>query len=164
MNSSYANTATRTARTSPAKGARRFSGNGQGKLFNSLAAMTPGSMNDAAMIRAVVTEAMKNCGLSRAVIAEEMSRLVGLTITERMLNGFAAESREDHKFPAELQRAFCAVTGDDRLLTCCAEAAGLHVIDEAGWELLELGREYLKQKRATAAIASYERRLQGVEI
>ncbi|HEY4358250.1 MAG TPA: hypothetical protein VGN16_21065 [Acidobacteriaceae bacterium] len=107
---------------------------------------------------------MRNSTLSRVQIAESMSRLTGLQVTERMLNAFAADSREDHRFPAELMRAFCTVTQDDRLLTCCAEAAGLHVIDDSGWELLELGREYLKQKRAAAAIASYERRLQGVEI
>lgn len=121
-------------------------------------------MNDSAMIRAVASEAMKNCGLSRAHIADAMTRLVGAQVTERQLNNFVADCRAEYRFPAELQRAFCAVTGDDRLLTCAAEAAGLHVIDDTGWELLELGREFLKQKRATAAMAAFERRLAGVEI
>jgi hypothetical protein len=121
-------------------------------------------MNDACLVRSVLVESMRVCSKSRAQIADEMSYLTGTPITERMLNGFAAESREDHKFPAELDRAFCFVVGDDRLLTCRAEAFGLHVIDDTGWELLELGREYLRQKRSASAVASLEKHLAGVEL
>jgi hypothetical protein len=164
LNSSRHQSSSRHHRPSPAKGARRFPVVGQGNLFSVTDSAIPGSMNDGAMIRAVITEAMKNCPLSRAQIAEKMSRLVGMTVTERQLNNFSADSREEYRFPSELERAFCAVVGDDRLLTCRAEAAGLHVIDEHGWELLELGREFLRQKRAAIAIAQLEKHLEGVEI
>ncbi len=107
---------------------------------------------------------MSNCGLSRVQIADAIARLTGLSVTERQLNNFSADSRPEYRFPLELTRAFCTVTGDDRLLTFSAELAGLHVIDDDGMQLLELGREYLRQKRAAAAMASYERILQGVEI
>jgi len=163
MSSSHTQSRSTTHSPSPAKGARRFSAN-QDKLFATSASMIPGSMNDGAMIRAVITEAMKNCGLSREQIADEMTRLSGMKVTERQLNNFSADSREEYRFPSELERAFCAATGDDRLLTCRAELAGLHVIDDAGWKLLELGREYLRSKRAAAAIANHEKSLEGVEL
>ncbi len=164
MNSSRPQSPSRPGRTSPVKGARRFTSKLQQNLFGFSDLGHPGSMNDAALIRAIVVDAMKHCTKSRAQIADEMSLLVGTQVTERMLNAFAADSREDHRFPSELARAFCAVVGDDRLLTCCAEAAGLHVIDETGWELLELGREYLRQKRSASAVAGLEKRLAGVEV
>ena len=114
------------------------------------------------MVRSVVTDALKQSALSRVQIAEEMSRLTGTTVTERQLNNFSSEARDDYRFPSELERAFCAATGDYRLLVCRAELAGMHFVDEDGAALMELGREYLRQKRAASAVASLEVKLMGV--
>ncbi len=122
------------------------------------------SMDDGAMIRAIITDAMKKCPLSRAEIAEKMSGLLGRKITERQLNNYAADSRGEYRFPCEFERAFCAAVGDDRLLTCRCKAAGLYVIDHTGWELLELGREFLNRKRATANVANLAKKLSGVNL
>ena len=65
--------------------------------------------------------------------------------------------------PAELDRAFCEATGDNTLLSCRAELAGYKMINAIDAELLELGREYLKQKRANEKVAALEMRLRGVE-
>jgi len=127
-------------------------------------ASTAGTMNDAAMVRSVIVDAMRKCNKSRASIADEMSHLTGTKVTERMLNCYAADSREDARFPQELQRAFCAATGDTRLLTFGAEAAGLHVIDDAGKDLMEIGRRYLTRKRSEAELAELERRLEGTQL
>ena len=54
-------------------------------------AVLPGSLNDCHVIRALLVEAIKKSGKSRAAIADEMSYLVGREITERQLNGFTAE-------------------------------------------------------------------------
>lgn len=102
--------------------------------------------------------------MSRAQIAERMSLLTGTEVTERMLNAFAAESREDHRFPCELERAFCAATGDTRLMVCRAKLAGLNAVSGEDLELLELGREYLRQKRAAENIAGLEAKLRGVKL
>jgi hypothetical protein len=111
-------------------------------------------MNDSALVRHVLAESMRRCGKSRQQIAEEMSHLVGRTVTERMLNAFTAESREDHRWPAEFDRAFCAAVGDPWLLRCRAELAGFRVIDPDEATILELGRSYLTRKRAEAEIAN----------
>lgn len=124
----------------------------------------PGSLNDSHVIRATLTEVIRTCGKSRAQIANEMSYLVGREVTERMLNGFTAESREDYRWPAELDRAFCAVTGDTRLLTCRVERHGLHVIDDNDLLLLELGRAVHQRNRAGDAIDILQRQLVGREL
>jgi serine/threonine protein phosphatase PrpC len=121
----------------------------------------PGSLNDSHMIRAILVDAIRRCGKSREVIAEEMTYLVGREITERQLNGFTAESKEDYKFPAELDRAFCMVVGDTRLLTCRVERAGMHVITDDEKLLLELGRQHLRRNQAAEQIQIIERQLNG---
>jgi hypothetical protein len=121
----------------------------------------PGSMNDASVIRGLITEVIRVSGKSRAQIAEEMSYLVGREVTERMLNGFTAESKDDYRWPAELDRAFCTVTGDTRLLTCRVELFGLYVIGDEEMELLELGMAFHQKATAEAKIEMLQKRLSG---
>ena len=106
---------------------------------------------------------MKKCPLSRAEIADRMAYFTGTKVTETMLNQFTA-SRDDVRFPLQLERAFCAAVGDYTLLTSRAELAGLRFVDDEGAALVELGREYLRQKRAAENIAAIETKLRGVEL
>jgi hypothetical protein len=121
-------------------------------------------MNDAKVVRAALIESIRKSGKSRELIADQMSVLTGTEVTVRRLNAFTAESREDYRWPAELDRAFCAVTGCYDLIRCRAELAGFRLITESEAELLELGREYLRQKRAAERISLLEKGLSGVEI
>ena len=121
-------------------------------------------MDDTSLIRDVIYASIAKCTKSRDQIAEELTWLAGRDITVRFLNGVTAESQEEYHWPADLDRAFCAVVGDDRLLTCRAELAGLHVIDGIGWHLLELGREFLREKEAAANRVALEARLRGVNL
>ena len=114
------------------------------------------------MIRSVVTDALKQSVLSRVQVADEMSRLTGTTVTERQLNNFSSSAREEYRFPCELERAFCAATGDYRLLVCRAELSGLRLADQNELDLMELGREYLRHKRAASAVAGLEVKLMGI--
>lgn len=93
-----------------------------------------------------------------------MSLLTGTKVTERRINAFTAESREDFRFPLELLRAFCVATGDFSLIQQLAESLGLHLITEQESALLDLGREYLRQKRASENVAKLEQRLRGVDL
>ncbi len=149
---------------SPAKRRVTFLGTDQLALTMDDNTVTSGSLNDTVLVRSVITETMKNCGLSRVLIAEEMSRLSGTTVTERQLNNFAADSRNEYRFPSELERAFCEATGDWKLLTCRVELTGLLLVDQKGVDLMDLGREYLRQKRASAALAGLEAKLSGVQL
>jgi hypothetical protein len=138
--------------------------NCQQSLFEEASGVVPGSLNDASVVRAALADAIRKCGKSRETLAEEMSRLTGTEVTVRRLNAFTAESREDYRFPAELARAFCAATGNYTLLRNQAEMAGFRVVTKTEFELLRLGREYLRQKRANDNVALIERSLQGVDL
>lgn len=83
------------------------------------------------------------------------------TVTDKMLDAFTAESRSDRRWPAEFDRAFCKATGDNTLLACRAELAGLHVITEEEHLVLELGRAFLQRNDADEQIALLQKRLHG---
>lgn len=136
----------------------------QPSLFRDVPETAPGSLNDSALVRGVLIQSIRKCGKSRAQLAKEITFLSGREITEISLNKFTAESRTDYRWPAELDRAFCRATGDDTLLRCRAELAGFHVINSAEAELLDLGREYLRQKRAAENVAMIEKHLAGLEL
>lgn len=78
-----------------------------------------------------------------------------------MLGAYAAESRDDHKFPLQYARALAEVTGDSRVLTCHVEKAGFHVITREEKKLLELGRQVVLRKNAEAEIERLEREIDG---
>lgn len=126
--------------------------------------MPPGSGNDDAIVRQAISGAIRRCSKSREEIAEEMTTLVGVRVTEKMLNSYSGEANQPHRWPAAWDRAFCQITGDDTLLICRVQAAGLFVIDQTGRDLLELGRELLRQKQAAENAALLEARLRGVEL
>jgi len=124
----------------------------------------PGSLNDDLMVRGVISDGIKRSGKSREQIADRMSVLLGVQVTARMIASFTAESKELHRWPGAWDRAFCRAVEDDTLLRCRAEAAGYRVIRGAEIELLELGREYLRQKRASKEVQRLEDSLSGEEL
>lgn len=137
-----------------------------GELFtpNPEVDQTPGSFNDEFVIRGLITQSIKGCDKSRMQIAEEMSSLLGTQVTKRALDSYTSESADQNRFPVQYTRAFCFVTGDWSLLRCVTERAGLHVISKAERKLLELGRQYMIEKRAALAIEKLEIELQGVAL
>ena len=124
----------------------------------------PGSLNDDLMVREIVTDAIKRSNKSREQIAEDMSRLLAIPVTARMISSFTAESKELHRWPGAWDRAFCAAVGDDTSLKCRVEAAGYKLISGEEIQLLELGRQYLRRKRANEEAEMLERRLAGVAL
>jgi hypothetical protein len=131
---------------------------------NSSSDDVPGALNDDLLVREVITNSIKRSGKSREQIADEMSRGLAIAVTARMISSFTAESKELHRWPGAWDRAFCAAVADDALLKCRVELAGYQVIDTAEAQLLALGREYLRQKRASAQVEILERQLQGLDL
>lgn len=143
---------------------RRISANRQRGLFEAGEHATPGSINDGAMVRAMLAAAIKKSDKSREQIAEIMSRLTGTEVTVRRLNAFTANSREDFRFPLELARAFCMAVGDFTLLKNIVEMAGFRFVTKTEFDVLQLGHEYLTQKRAAENMALLEKRLAGEQL
>jgi hypothetical protein len=162
--SSHAQFPGQSVECATAKTSGSFAVREQQSLFQSAADLHSGCMDDSGLVRKVLIESIRKCGKSRTQIAEEISFLAGRKITEISLNKYTAESRSDYRWPAELDRAFCHATGDNALLRCRAELSGYRLIQANEIELLELGREYLRQKRANERVQLLEKRLSGVEI
>jgi hypothetical protein len=116
------------------------------------------------MVRQAISAAIRRCSRSREQIADEMTRLLGIRVTVAMLNDYSATAKRQHRWPAAWDRVFSSVTGDNELLTCRVRAAGLIVIGPTEWELLELGTEYLRQKRAAEKLTRIEQSLKGVDL
>lgn len=105
------------------------------------------------IIRDSVTAAVKLCAKSRDQIAEEMSSLLDMRVTVRMVNSYTSEAAEKHRWPAEFDLAFCEATGDYSLLRDRVERAGFRMIGPEEARLIEVGRAYLEKARAEATLA-----------
>jgi hypothetical protein len=111
-----------------------------------------------------VTDSIKACAKSREQIVEEMTVLLGDRVTVRMLNSYTSEAQEQHRWPMQFTRAFCYVVEDWSLLQCVVERSGFLLITQDEAALLELGAEYLRQKRANERLQMLEKRLGGLEL
>lgn len=161
LNKSYANSRKQHAATSTRNGTNSFTGLRPAQLEFDRARILDENLTDAQKIRAALCESIRTSGKSRAQIAEEMTALAGRKVSERMLNGYTAESQEDYLFPADLTRSFCAATENYALLDCLADMQGLVVIHPDEAELLELGRAFLQREQADEEMAKLQRRLHG---
>jgi hypothetical protein len=121
------------------------------------------SPNDDSLIRETISRSIRACTRSRQQIADEMATLLGVRVTEKMVNTYSAESMSAHRLPAAWIRAFCRAADSDALLRAIAQAGGFHLITAEEKQLLELGREFLRQKRASEKLALIEAGLRGVE-
>lgn len=121
-------------------------------------------MNDDSLIRRIASDCIRASAKGREQIVEEMSELAGSRISLRMLNGWTSDAEEQHRFPVQFARAFCYVVEDWSLLQCIIERSGFLLITQDEASLLELGSEYLRQKRANERLQILEKRLGGIDL
>ena len=149
--------------TSPGKSESSFTPK-QHSLFTDDTPPTRGSFNDDNLIRAILTDVIRRSKKSREEIAEQMTWLIGDRVTTRALNSYTSGAAEQHRWPAQYLRAFCQVVNDWSLMRALIERSGFQMISADEAALLELGREFLKQKRAAEEIEKLQKRLQGVDL
>lgn len=101
---------------------------------------TPGAMNYAREIAAVMSQALKECPFDRVEVAARMTRLLGREISLSMLNAYTAESREMHNISLERAIAFDAATESFALLNFYSAKRGCKVMVGKDSLLAELGR------------------------
>ena len=84
-----------------------------------------GALNIAEKLRLSLIRAIKDCHLSRHQIAGEMSHLLGYEVSKTTIDTWTAESKEQHRIPAEYLPAFCKTTGDLEPIRILAECGGM---------------------------------------
>lgn len=99
----------------------------------------------AARIARAVSEALKECGVSREAVACRMSDYLGDRVSRAMLDAYASTARAAHSIPAHRLVALAVVTGDRRLLNVIVADTGCIAID-AKYEAL-IRREMAKEAR-----------------
>ena len=112
-------------------------------------------------VRRLVCESVKKCPSSRAVIAARMSDLLGVHITDHMLNAWTAESKDGYRFPLEYAPAFCYVSGDYRLLKIGPTMLGLKVLENKDIVWMEYYKARELEKKARVRRRILEKRLKG---
>lgn len=112
-----------------------------------------GSLRTSEGVKESLREALRNCGLSREVIAEELSRLTGESISIHQINNWTSAAKEDRSIPLEQLAALTIVTGDAGLAQAALECAGYVVLRPEERAFYDLGRlaaedkERAKRKR-----------------
>jgi hypothetical protein len=98
-----------------------------------------GSLRTFEPVKHALSEAMKTCGLSREVIAEELSRLTGHDISVHQLNNWAAASKEDRPTPLHMLAAITEVTGSSALAEAALKGTGYRLLTPEQAVFYELG-------------------------
>jgi hypothetical protein len=108
------------------------------------------SFNIDLLLRETISQAIKECPLSRYQIAAHMSELIGVEITKTMIDAWTAESREGvNRFPACYLPAFCKVVGSIEPMRVLADLVGCYVVQGKDALRIELHKmEDQKQKIA----------------
>lgn len=110
---------------------------------------THGKASIDAAVRALISEALKKCPLSRYEVAAKMSEILGVEITKAQIDSWSAESKENHRFPYIYTGAFCMATGDKALARYMSDLCGGYFIEGEDVIRLELGKiEEQKQELA----------------
>lgn len=87
-----------------------------------------GSFDIDSQFRELISQALKNCPLSRWQVAARMSELTGQEITKAMLDSWTAESKEAHRFPAIFLPAFCEAVGCSDPIRMLGKLVGVFVL------------------------------------
>lgn len=87
-----------------------------------------GSFDIDRQFRELISQALKNCPLSRWQVTARMSELTGCEITKAMLDSWTAESKEAHRFPAIYLPAFCDAVGCSEPLRMLGKLVGVFVL------------------------------------
>ncbi|MBI4652230.1 hypothetical protein HY745_13350 [Candidatus Desantisbacteria bacterium] len=99
-----------------------------------------GTFNIDVRVRALLSDALKQCTYSREYIAARMSELTGIEITKSQLDSWTAESKEQHRFPFAYSAAFCDATGSLEILKLVVEMVGGYLLKGEDALYTELGR------------------------
>jgi hypothetical protein len=122
---------------------------GKGKLDNKIARLIAFALREA-----------RDAGMRRADIAAEMSRFLGRSISDAMLNKWSSEGSEDHRIPLDAFIALVHATNAKDLLGFVPGEFGLTVIENEYAELIEerLLDDHIEEMQARRQVLAARRR------
>ena len=96
---------------------------------------------------------------SRRGIADELSALLGRTITERQLENWSASSHARHRVPLDVAVALLRVTGKHGAASVALEAVGARVISGKDINYLALSKKQVQRRRLDEEIGKLEEKI-----
>lgn len=99
-----------------------------------------GSLRCKEGVKEALRSALANCGLSREIVADELSRLTGESVSIHHINNWAAAGKTDRSVPLDMLAALTIVTGDPGPARVALERGGLVVLEPDQVPYFELGR------------------------
>lgn len=117
-----------------------------------------GSLNFTVELRCAIAKALRNTQFSRTQVVERMAALLGVDVSEAMLDAWSAPSRSRWRFPFEYAAAFDAACETTALLELLARQRDYRVLAPGEVKDAELGRiereiSALRARRATLITA-----------
>lgn len=98
-----------------------------------------GSCRTTEAVQDALNASLKECGLSRDVIAEELSRLTGHDISVHTLNNWAAPSKEDRPTPLQFLASLIEITGNPALAEAALKGTGYKLLTPDQVPYYEIG-------------------------
>jgi hypothetical protein len=99
-----------------------------------------GSLRRLEAVKEALKEALRDSGLPRETVADELSRLTGEHLSVHVLNNWVAEEKKDRNIPLHYCAALSVVLGDLRPLQAAFGGTGVHVMGEEDYGFYELGK------------------------
>jgi hypothetical protein len=66
-------------------------------------------------LRRLITDAIRRSPLKRIAIAKTLTSMLGIRVTEHMLNDFTSENKKAVRFPLLFSEALCEILDDDSI-------------------------------------------------
>jgi len=91
-------------------------------------------------VKEAIRTALKQSGLSRDVVAEEVSRLTGDKIGTNQIDNWAAQEKKDRRIPLEYAAALSVVLDDASIAQTALEPAGMLALPKQEVPFYHLGK------------------------
>jgi len=121
----------------------------QGKPTLPSQKLKAGSLRTSETVKEALRTALRNCGLSRETVADELTRLTGEAVSIHQINNWAAPGKDDRSIPLEQLAALTFVTGDAGLARAALSCAGWAVLRPDEVPYFELGRMAAEDRERT---------------
>ncbi|SLN38437.1 hypothetical protein AQS8620_01450 [Aquimixticola soesokkakensis] len=124
---------------------------GRGRLDSKIARIIGQALRDA-----------RDEGLTRAMVARDLSDWLGRQVSESMLNKWSSEGSEDHRVPLDAFIGLAKVTGASELLGFVPGEFGLTVIEAKYADLIEerLLEDHIEEMMARKQVLATKRKAQ----
>jgi len=106
-----------------------------------------GSLRTFEAVKDGLNRSLKECGLSREIIADELSRLTGHDISVHQINNWAAPSKEDRPTPLHFLAALTKITGNAALAEAALDGTGYKLLTPDQVVFYEIGKDEVEKRK-----------------